>query len=108
MLSKLRLKHGMHWKRSYPTPLDYKTETRLVAALALILFMLWLAFSRLDFEAALVQEQINLEDARKLQLACLNQTINQDMKIGWVVDGQIIVVNCENFGSADIPKRRMM
>lgn len=108
MITTFRLKRGLHWAKTYPTPADYKQQSRFVAALLLILFMIWLAVSRLDFQAELVQEQINLEDARKLHLACLNQTLNPDMKIGWVVDGQVIVVNCENFGSAELPKRRMM
>ena len=107
-LNQLRLKYGMGWRKPYPTPLDYKTESRFVAALLLILFMAWLAVSRLDFESALVQEQINTEMAQQLQLACLNQVANPDMKVGWVVDDRLIIVKCEDYGSAELPKRRVM
>ncbi len=96
----IRLKYGLFWARNYPSPADYKTQSRFVMALLLILFMLWLAMSRLDFEAALAMEQVSNEATNALATACatqahLHDTSSEKMNIGWVVDGKLVAVNCE-------------
>jgi hypothetical protein len=93
MLNNLRLKHGMFWQRRYPTPLDYKQESRFVGALILILVMLWLLASRFDYEAALVQEEVIRESYQQMVLACLNQAHNGG-NVGVVFDDKLYGVNC--------------
>lgn len=104
----------MRWRKKYPTPMDYKQQSRFVGALLLILLMLWLTASRLDYEDALVQEQINLDKAQALQLACLEQAHRSErgeqVHVGWVVDGQLISVDCSVISREAYKnvKRRMM
>lgn len=97
--SQFRINYGLHWKRRYPTPGDYKRQSRFVMALMLILFMLWLAAGMLDYQSELVQVKINNEPAQLVATACLNQAVQADrygkqMHVGWVADGMLIGVDC--------------
>lgn len=95
-----RLKHGLFWKRRYPTPADYKQETRFVGAVGLICLMLYLLVSSMDYEAALATEQIEKAAYMKAVLACVNQAHGSDEKVAYVFDNTIIHVKCENLGVA--------
>lgn len=96
---KLRLNNGMFWDKPYPTPLDYKQQSRLVGALLLILLMLWLLASRMDYEAALAMEEATREAHQRVVLSCANQAIMADRyqdkrTVGMLFDGQLIEINC--------------
>lgn len=106
-LKGLRLKHGMFWKRRYPTPADYKQQTRFVMALLLILFSLWLAVSRMDFEAALVQEQLTTDQHQQVLLACVNQAHNGG-NVGVVFDDKLYGVNCQVLSTEPYKNLRSM
>lgn len=103
--SHFRIQHGLHWRKKYPSPLDYKQESRFVAALMLILFMLWLAASMLNAESALASEEVAKDSYRNAVLACVNQAATNDgRRVAYTFDNRIINVKCEDFGVAE--KRR--
>lgn len=80
--------------------MDYKAESRFVMSILLIIFMLWLAISRMDFESALVTEEISKDHYRKAVLLCVNQAHGNHDRVAFVLDNTIINMKCENFGPA--------
>lgn len=100
LLHRLRLNYGMFWKYRMPTPWDYKQETRFVGAVSLILVMLWLLFSRLDYEAALVQEEVAREAYQNVVASCTTQAIRErkygeKWNLGFILDDKLIGVDCQ-------------
>ena len=91
---RFRLENGMFWQRSFPTPMDYKQETRLAGACMLILILIMLATGKLDADVQLVQEQMSVEQHQQLLLACVNQA-HQGGNVGIVFDGKLIGVDCQ-------------
>ena len=95
------LRHGLYWRYRYPGPWDYKQEIRFVGALLLILFMLYLAASSLEFEALHAQEQQEREWYQKMAIDCANQTTGHHGKITWRVGDRILTMECQDWGSTE-------
>lgn len=99
MFDNIRLKHGMFWRHRYPTPCDYKQESRLIGALLLIIFMLWLLASSLEYKTAVEQEAEYREAYQSVVLHCATQALmernhRQKATVGFVFDEKLIGVDC--------------
>lgn len=97
---RFRLENGMFWQRSFPTPMDYKQETRWVGAVIIVLVMLWLLAGRMDYEAALVQEEVTREAWQKVGLNCATQAMmerqhREKAVVGFVFDNKLIGIDCQ-------------
>lgn len=69
---RFRLKHGMFWNRSFPTPIDYKREVRLFVVGILLGITIWLAIHTNELIAMLSHSEVLKESYLKVVLGVMN------------------------------------